>query len=388
MVNDRHRGGRDGSPASADALERELLARLGLGVDATPEQLDATHEAVVTFLTRAPRSLRGWARAEAAAADEAYALLADPAALARAASHRAGIAPDTTSSPPRAPEAQIQRPAVRPRRHEPEPREPALSDDELDDLIAAVTPSAHRDEVRHDDDGLAAEGARPRPRRAVLASVPFGRAALGVAALAAAVVIGVVVYNAGSPEPIAASAPSASVSPAPSLDTAQVAALMTKIKANPNDADALMGLGDAFFQAGQYDVAASWLTKLVALDGKNERALLALGAAEFNAGNVTAAEESWKRVVALDAKNVEAHYDLGFLYLHRQPSDLEGVRREWQLVVDLAPGTEVARSVQAQIDAIASANPLPSVSAVPSASPAGGPSVSPLPTQSPVATQP
>jgi Flp pilus assembly protein TadD len=145
---------------------------------------------------------------------------------------------------------------------------------------------------------------------------------------------------------------------------------MEKIKANPKDVDALMGLGDAFFQAGQYAVAGDWLTKLVAIDPKNVRALLALGAAEFNAGDATDAEAHWKQVLGLDEKNVEAHYDLGFLYLQRQPPDLVGVRREWQRVVELAPGTEVAQNVQAHLDAIASQGATPSAAASASASPA------------------
>ena len=384
----RGRPSATGSPTTVDPgrqatedlrrFESELLGRLGLGSDSTHEQLEATHDAVVEYLAAAPRGLRGWARAQAATVDEAFALLSDPAALARSAalagsSRRpaAGhveptIAPAPVAPPPGA--------ARRPRRNAPDVAE-SLSDDELDDLIAEVTPSAHRDEVAHPHGAtLRSEpGAMPGHRRLL-------RPALAIAGLAAAVVIGVVIYNAGAPSVSAAIGATPSASSSPVLDQAEVSALMTRIQANPKDTDALMSLGDAFFQAGQYAVSADWLTRLVAIDGTNVRALLALGAAQFNAADPTNAEKQWKRVVELDAKNVEAHYDLGFLYLQEQPPDLVGVRREWQLVVQLAPGTEVAQNVQAHLDAIASASPSASAGA---ASVAATPTVAATPPLTP-----
>src|SRR3990170_4815744 len=56
-------------------LERELLARLGLGPGASNEQIESAHEEIAQFLDRAPHALRGWAARQMAAIDEAYALL-------------------------------------------------------------------------------------------------------------------------------------------------------------------------------------------------------------------------------------------------------------------------------------------------------------------------
>ena len=88
-----------------EKLERELLARLGLDPSATPEDVSSAHEAVSAYLAAAPRDLRSWARAQAAGADEAYALLTDPAALARAvalvgAGARSAVLPGGPATPP------------------------------------------------------------------------------------------------------------------------------------------------------------------------------------------------------------------------------------------------------------------------------------------------
>ena len=49
------------------AAENELLARLGLPPSASPEDVDQLHLAVSQVLSAAPTSVKGWARAQAAA---------------------------------------------------------------------------------------------------------------------------------------------------------------------------------------------------------------------------------------------------------------------------------------------------------------------------------
>ena len=270
--------------ASADAasVERELLARLGLKDTASDDDVEITHTDLVKFLEGAPAGLEQWARRETAAADEAYALLSDPKA----------------------------------------------------DLAALAAPSV--------------PATPPARSGGVLLSNRF---LIGVVSVAAAVVIGIVVYQSGSPSSTSAAAgqtttttdPTATTTP--QVDQAQVAALMTKISANPKDAAALSALGDIYFQAGDYNTAGGWMAKVVALQPKNLKAHLALGAAQFNLGNVAEAERQWKQVVAADPRNVEAYYDLGFLYLSKKPSDTAAARAAWSKVVEIAPNSAVAKTI-------------------------------------------
>ncbi len=53
-------------------------ARLGLTSQASDEEIERAHKDVVSFLEGAPEGLRGWARGEIAAADDAYAALSKP----------------------------------------------------------------------------------------------------------------------------------------------------------------------------------------------------------------------------------------------------------------------------------------------------------------------
>ena len=391
---------------SPQKLERELLARLGLDPSATSEDVSTAHEAVSAYLTAAPHSLRTWARVQASGADEAYALLTDPAALSRAvalvgAGARPAVLPGGPATPPAhrdtpapaaaaAVPAAASRPAAStrpaaftgPRVNENGRR--IVSDDEIDALLAEVDPTARPEIV-----GTAAERAAsavatsgaPRPGRllGLFAAPAFRNLALLGATVAAIGIVAVLGFNAGgtSASVIGAGgtpAPSASAS-TPVLDQAAVASLMAKIQANPEDADSLMALGDEYYKTNDFKTAGDWFAKVTAIEPGNVRGFLALGATAFNQGDAATAETAWKQAVTIDEKDVEAHYDLGFLYLNRQPADMAGVQREWTRVVELAPDSDIAKTVKAHLDALASFKP--AASGAPATSPAPSGSAQP-----------
>jgi Tfp pilus assembly protein PilF len=134
-----------------------------------------------------------------------------------------------------------------------------------------------------------------------------------------------------------------------------------------------MALGDEYYRTGDFKTAGDWFAKVTAVEPTVVRGYLALGVSAFNLGDSTTALTAWTKVLTIDETNVEAHYDLGFLYLNAQPPDMAGVQREWSRVVALAPDSDIAKTVKAHLDALASAapssaraaSPAPSASAQP-----------------------
>jgi Tetratricopeptide repeat len=380
----------------SQAHEREILERLGLDERATSEDVARTRDELQAFLASAPKSIRGWARRQASAADEAFLLLSDPTAwrgagALSASRSRSAFQPGGPATPP----------VRRATRTPAAPAETAASEGDEDEafeaMLAEVTPSMHRDRL--------AKGGAGRARGAgaaaalLIPGVPSARGRfwrpLAVLFGVAAVVIAIVaIYQFGAAPAVTGS--QSTPAPTAGLDEARVAELMGRIQQDPNDTDALLELGDAFFQAGDYAAAESWLDKLVALEPTDVRARLALGATKFNLGDSDAAEAQWLEVLRLDTENVEAHYDLGFLYLNETPPDYDSVQREWSEVVRLAPGTDVADVVQQHLDALAAqsaapstgASPGPSSVASPGSSPAASPGASTAPTEDPSAASP
>jgi len=404
----------NGKATTPEKMERELLARLGLDPSATPEDVRSAHETVSAYLAAAPRDLRSWARAQASGADEAYALLTDPAALARAVAlvgagarsavlpggpatppaHRDSLAPTAAAVPPTAAAA----PALATARYDENGRR-IVSDDEIDALLAQVDPTAHREVVGTPAQRAASLTAvqpvsapRSGALNSLLSSKAFRNLALVGATVVAVGIVAVVGYGFGGTggqaigaNPAASAAPAAST---PVLDQAAVGELMAKIQTNPKDADSLMALGDEYYKIGDFATAGDWFTKVTALEPTNVRGFLALGATGFNSGNMDAAEVAWRKALDIDDKSVEANYDLGFLYFNRQPPDMAKVQQHWNRVVELDPNSEIAQTVKAHLGAIASmvpGSPAPGASAAPNAAPSGSPAATPAATPAPSA---
>ncbi len=296
--------GSGGGRASTLEYRSELLGRLGLSDAAGDQDIEGTYRDVLDFLDSAPHAITPWASAQRDEVDEAFALLAgsEEALASAAAEHGPALVaqPDPRS---------VTQPAPQPRR----PRE----------VAAAPTAPA-------------------RGRRNLLVWI--------VPVLVAAVVFGVYYAGKGSSVPgISGQTTSSATSTGGTVDQAQVAALMQKISANPKDVTSLQGLGDQYFQAGDYKTASDWENKVLAIDPKNQDALLALGAAQFNLGNADAAKKQWLAAEKLYPNNAEVHYDLGFLYMSQSPSDTANMKAEWQKVIDIDPNSDLAKTVSTHL---------------------------------------
>lgn len=342
----------------ADRLERDLLARLGLGGDANTEEIEAAHDRLVEFLNSAPRDLHQWAAEVIASADEAYALLSDQSSLdiAQAAAPTATTPSRTPAA--RTPAARTGVAATQPRSTADRPAVPPAPDEDDEDLP----------EELQETEGAGMPVRRPSRRAAprheagtstvTISTRMLRRALMGIGGIAVALVIVFGVYSAG-----ASAVPGVNGTPAPEasagaqVDEAQVSALMQKIAADPNDTDSLTSLGNIYFDAGDYATAITFMERVVAIDPANVDALVGLGAAQFNTGDSASAKTQWEKAISLDPTSQEAYFDLGFLYLNQNPPDMDSVVANWNKVVDIDPTSDLAQSVKTHLDAFASQPP-------------------------------
>jgi len=324
---------------NAKSVEAALLARLGLPSGASSQDVQAAHDALVDFLEGAPSDQRGWARQQIGLVDEAFALLSDPT-IDRSALAGSAVIADASASAGTAAKASTV------------PTQPASQP-------ATST------------------------RNPLIKRVAIGAVAIGVVAV---VVIGGFNMNGGTGIPPINGSPAPEAAASPAVDAAKVAALMEKIQANPKDTESLQSLADLYFQASDFVASTSFLEKIVAIEPKNVTALLALGAAQFNQGNSTEAEKQWRAVLVIDPKNVEAHYDLGFMFLSKNPPDMANAKLEWGKVIEIDPNSDVAKSVKQHLASL-DASPAPSgASAAPGASSAPSAPASAAPSASPAAS--
>jgi hypothetical protein len=276
------------------------------------EEAADAHERIVGFLATAPGPIRPWARSQASLVDDAFARVTDPAGATRPA-----LRPTVPAAP------MLPEPAIAPM--VPSPVVPSTA------MPSGTTPSA-----------IPADGAKRRSRPWRLLAAAGAIAALGVTAVAVAQL------GNETQEP----------------ERTTIAQLIERFDNGPRDALALMDIGNAYYAARDYTVAAAWYAKVVEDDPANADALMALGAARFGGGDLDAARDHWTAALALQPENVELHFNLGVVALNRVPPDVAGVEAAWGEVLRLAPDSGFAESVRTRLaelraaaDAAASAMP-------------------------------
>ena len=367
-------------------IEQALMARLGLTLDATPEEIEDAHDRLRAFLETAPNELRLWTRMQIAAADEAYALLADdgvsyiPTADEVPVREPASRSSAQVSTPPAA-RASTLGAAGAGRSLQAAQAAPAVTEDEdlleeFEEIEGAGMPVGRpkaRAARTATKASAHAETSTSRGSDSLLGSRIVRRAVVAVGAVGLVLGIGFTVYNSGAPTVPGISGSPAPEAPGPSVDQAQVAALMQKISADPRDVASLMALGELYFKAGDWKTSGDFMQKAIAVAPENTDARLAYGAAMFNQGDPATAKEQWESVLKLDPNNAEAYYDLGFMYLNQNPPDMDKVRLNWNKVVEIDPNSAIAKTVKTHFAAL-DPSPSPAASgaaASPAASAAG-----------------
>jgi tetratricopeptide (TPR) repeat protein len=288
---------------------------LGLPEDSGATEIEARYQELSTYFggSDLPGHLQEWGREQAARVDEAYAMLSDP-------DLRAGLDGELEEQP-----------------------------------VAPVT---------------VATAAPPAPQPAQTASgrrsarLPLMALALGIfigSAALLAVVVAEMGFEEGEEDPAAEQVEGEQFVP---IDTERVAELVTSYQADQTNPETLFELGEAYFLAGEWQQGLDWFQKLVVVDAANVHAWTDVGTAHYNLGQIPEAQTAWQKGLELAPEDPQLHYNMGFLYANAETPDFEAARREWQTVLDLAPGTQLAQTVQVHMEGLA-ATSTPEVAAAP-----------------------
>ena len=136
------------------------------------------------------------------------------------------------------------------------------------------------------------------------------------------------------------------------VDTKRVAELTAVVDKDPANKDALFELGETYIQAGRWQESLDWFTKLLAVDPENLHARTDVGTDSYNLGRPDAARTAWEEVARRNPSDPQSHYNLGYLYANSfgTVGDVQAATKEWQRVIELAPGTELAKAAQSGLD--------------------------------------
>lgn len=111
---------------------------------------------------------------------------------------------------------------------------------------------------------------------------------------------------------------------------------MEMLQQNPEDTEALAGLGEIFMKSRVWDKAASFWERYVELSPQDEEGLYHLGVALLNLDKYSESVVPLKKLVQLNPQSYHGFYYLGMIHLHYL-DDKVRAKEYLQKVLDLNP---------------------------------------------------
>jgi len=175
-----------------------------------------------------------------------------------------------------------------------------------------------------------------------------------VIAFIAGVVVGVIatVYYEDKtpilPSPIKQPAPSSAPAVPPADAQKQIDFLQSVLKDDPKNLKALIQLGNAYFDSGQFDRAVAAYSKALEIDPNNADVRTDLGTMYRRKGDYDRAIAEFKKAAEIDPKHVNSRYNLGIVLLHDK-GDIKGAIKAWEDYLKVQPTGPRAENIRNQM---------------------------------------
>jgi len=118
---------------------------------------------------------------------------------------------------------------------------------------------------------------------------------------------------------------------------------------DPKNLPAWVELGNLYFDSNQPREAIEAYSQYLAVKPDNADVTTDMGTMYRKLGNFDRAIEEYKKATQSDPKHANSRYNLGLVLLHDK-QDTEGAVKAWEEYLKVAPKSERAERVRAQID--------------------------------------
>lgn len=142
---------------------------------------------------------------------------------------------------------------------------------------------------------------------------------------------------------------------APPLDEGRVQALTTIVKNDPKNADALVQLGNTYFDAERWEDAIQWYRRAVEVDPKNADASTDLGVSLYYSNRPDEALAQFEHSLKVSPQHTKTLLNKGIVLAFGK-RDLKAAAAEWEKVVSLAPDSPEGQAARRALEGIASAH--------------------------------
>lgn len=129
-----------------------------------------------------------------------------------------------------------------------------------------------------------------------------------------------------------------------------VGELKVALAKDPNDIKALTGMGNLYFDSGQYIKAIEFYEKAYAIDSKNSLLVSDLATCYFYTNSNDKAIKTFKIAIELDPQNVNARYNLGIVY--KTLGKIPDARKEWEDMKKYLKSDEEKKKLESVIESL------------------------------------
>ena len=117
-----------------------------------------------------------------------------------------------------------------------------------------------------------------------------------------------------------------------------VADMLGRAEAEPQNFAIQMRTGDMYAGIGKFDKAIEFYTKGISLKPDDFNAHVVIANAYFDSRQFVRAGEHYSKAIEIDPKNPDARADLGATFAERENADLERAVREFNTALEIEPG--------------------------------------------------
>lgn len=130
----------------------------------------------------------------------------------------------------------------------------------------------------------------------------------------------------------------------------RIEVLKQELAVNPDNINALIELGDIYFDGNRYQEAISIFNRAEEVDPVNIHVLNDLGILSMSTGNYDAALEKFKTVMDVDPSHIHSLYHIGVI--HRIKGDTDKAVETFEQILSMNPEPQLTEAARQEIAAL------------------------------------
>jgi tetratricopeptide (TPR) repeat protein len=142
----------------------------------------------------------------------------------------------------------------------------------------------------------------------------------------------------------------------PAVAAQNEASLRASLMANPKNLDALIQLGNLYYDQGQYPQAVEWYGKALDIDPRNPNVRTDRGTSYWNLNRPDEAIAEFQKSLQVDPGHAQTLYNLGLVYLQGK-NNIAEAKKAWQKLLAANPNYPNRADIERQLASMAAPPP-------------------------------